>query len=804
MRCGAFAPSASRACSVNSPEFCVRSALHFFALVHIHLPRAQSIRDCPRRATCRGAGCSPPLGVAPRRRGRGCCHIRCCRAMILLGDRAPRRSRFPPTGWTTGASWCAHSASCLRKKPATLAAALAPGPEMCRNPKAGKSSRPRSASTTRPQAGQVPYGPRHSTTRREAAPLLGGGPGARAEDGDQAARDHADDDLADAHASRPRSRATSRATTRWMKLSATTTRARRAPRPRARTHMYRRSATPAVGPRRDHAYRQPITSSREGSVARAHALGASRGGRGLERRVRSREGGGRQQVLPTEREETGQRRVRFASFTGRAARFARPPPRGASLHGVPSPAGHAAAPLLTRWRTWCAAVWKYPTLIRRPYNMAWAFATAEHAAPALSLCAAVATASRFDTLRTSRTLPRHTPSRPARTYSAGRAGTSRVGRSRRVLPRVGIRDASSSPALFDGSVHLLLSAPAQLADAFEHRVGVRDGRAVARREALRARREERVRGSATSTRRTSNTAWMGFATGVLHVLGRFLTRWRRRRLTMLANSSNTRWRLRRSSYMPPDLLRLRSRVEVEQARCTRQRAADRQPRVGVAVADAHDADLVAALRRRLEQGVHPPDRSRPAEHRHQSQLWCERERRLPDAAQPAAAGAARLRCRAAMFDKATADAATLRVSDFQRQVGASLQRLGETAVAEEHITADGHSLDYALVDERIAIEVDGPSHFVAHGDGARRNELGNTVLKRRQLGALGWRLVAVPFFEWYEFNDFGSARARRRIATRPPRRRRSPTRAARRPRRRRPRWRRSRTRSSRRSASGWA
>ena len=46
---------------------------------------------------------------------------------------------------------------------------------------------------------------------------------------------------------------------------------------------------------------------------------------------------------------------------------------------------------------------------------------------------------------------------------------------------------------------------------------------------------------------------------------------------------------------------------------------------------------------------------------------------------------------------------------------------------------------------------------VAHGVGARRSELGNTILKRRQLGALGWRLVAVPFFEWEEFNDFSSA-----------------------------------------------
>ena len=175
-----------------------------------------------------------------------------------------------------------------------------------------------------------------------------------------------------------------------------------------------------------------------------------------------------------------------------------------------------------------------------------------------------------------------------------------------------------------------------------------------------------------------------------------------------------------------------------------------------AVADAHDADLVAALRRRLERGgIDFTDEG--LTQLHQAQLWCERERGLPDAAQPLPP-ALRERCRAAMFDKATADAARQRVSDFQRQVGASLRRLGEV-VEEEHITADGHSLDYALVDERIAIEVDGPSHFVAHGDGAGRRELGNTELKRRQLGALGWRLVAVPFFEWEEFNDFSSAQS---------------------------------------------
>ena len=99
-------------------------------------------------------------------------------------------------------------------------------------------------------------------------------------------------------------------------------------------------------------------------------------------------------------------------------------------------------------------------------------------------------------------------------------------------------------------------------------------------------------------------------------------------------------------------------------------------------------------------------------------------------------------------DRAAAVAAAQRVTDFQRQVGASLRRLGEAAVVEEHITAEGHSLDYALVDERIAIEVDGPSHFARSDDGAGRRLLGRTLIKRRQLAALGWRLLSITRDDW--------------------------------------------------------
>jgi hypothetical protein len=46
----------------------------------------------------------------------------------------------------------------------------------------------------------------------------------------------------------------------------------------------------------------------------------------------------------------------------------------------------------------------------------------------------------------------------------------------------------------------------------------------------------------------------------------------------------------------------------------------------------------------------------------------------------------------------------------------------------------------------VAIEVDGPSHFV----GRTHEPTGATptALKRRQLRAAGWALVAVPYWQW--------------------------------------------------------
>ena len=46
----------------------------------------------------------------------------------------------------------------------------------------------------------------------------------------------------------------------------------------------------------------------------------------------------------------------------------------------------------------------------------------------------------------------------------------------------------------------------------------------------------------------------------------------------------------------------------------------------------------------------------------------------------------------------------------------------------------------------IAIEVDGPSHFLYKSV----RPTGSTIIKRRQLQRAGWRLIPVPYFEWRE------------------------------------------------------
>ena len=117
---------------------------------------------------------------------------------------------------------------------------------------------------------------------------------------------------------------------------------------------------------------------------------------------------------------------------------------------------------------------------------------------------------------------------------------------------------------------------------------------------------------------------------------------------------------------------------------------------------------------------------------------------------------------------------TIHVSGFQGHVARVLSKLGVPYQLELNLV--GYSVDLALPGPRVAIEVDGPHHFLYDfapgkdadaGTGCRDMALtinngahgvlavnGASTLKHRLLRAMGWRMVSIPF---YEFEQLRSA-----------------------------------------------
>ena len=71
---------------------------------------------------------------------------------------------------------------------------------------------------------------------------------------------------------------------------------------------------------------------------------------------------------------------------------------------------------------------------------------------------------------------------------------------------------------------------------------------------------------------------------------------------------------------------------------------------------------------------------------------------------------------------------------------------------EDHLC---YTVDLALPAHRVAIEVDGPTHYTLNNT---ERLCGHTLLKRRLLRQLGWHVVHVPYFEWTYFNSYDEER----------------------------------------------
>ena len=92
------------------------------------------------------------------------------------------------------------------------------------------------------------------------------------------------------------------------------------------------------------------------------------------------------------------------------------------------------------------------------------------------------------------------------------------------------------------------------------------------------------------------------------------------------------------------------------------------------------------------------------------------------------------------------------LSGFHLDVSEGLCRLGISHKIEHLVARDLLSIDIAVISDGrfIAIEVDGPFHFPVNA----RTPLGHTMIRRRLLRAAGWRVIPIPWYDWFSMETW--------------------------------------------------